>query len=94
MCTYRTDLLAVSGSGKGTRGWFTLTDASVYVDHPVHAPGLHTLNVDLRNPGLGPDARVALELDAGSARALAQAILAALDVPEGVLGDQPVSQRA
>ncbi len=86
MCTYRTDLLSVSGSGKGPRGWFTLTDASVYVDHPVHAPGLHTLNIDLRNPALGPGARLALELDAGSARALAAAMAAALDdLPEGLL---------
>jgi len=93
MCTYRTQLLSVSGSGKGASGWFTLTDASVYVDHSVHAPALHTLNVDLRNPALGPSARLALELDAGSARALAHAITAALDdLPDGVLETR--SQRA
>jgi hypothetical protein len=86
MCTYRTELLSISGSGKGATGWFTVTDASVYVDHPVHAPALHTLNVDLRNPELGPGARLALELDAGSARALAGAIVAALDdLPDGLL---------
>lgn len=93
MCTYRTELLSVSGSGKGAPGWFALSDASVYVDHPVHAPALHTLNVDLRNPALGPAARVALELDAASARALAGAIVAALDgLPDGVLETR--SQRA
>jgi hypothetical protein len=86
MCTYRTELLSVSGSGKGASGWFAVTDASVYVDHPVHAPALHTLNVDLRNPALGPSARIALELDATSARALARAITAAVDdLPAGVL---------
>jgi uncharacterized protein DUF6295 len=95
MCTYRTELLTVQGSAKGTHGWFTLTDASVYVDHPVHAPALHTLNIDLRNPGLGAGARVAMELDAGSARALARAIQAALDgLPVGVLEEPPPSQRA
>lgn len=88
MCTYQTELLAVRGSGKGPQGWFTLTDASVYVDHPVHAPALHTLNLDLLNPALGPAARLAVELDAESARALAGAILAALDgAPAGVLQD-------
>ena len=86
MCTYQTVLLPVRGSGKGPSGWFDLTDASVYVDHPVHAPSTHTLNVDLRNPALGPGARVALELDAVSARTLAQAMLSALDsVPERIL---------
>jgi len=88
MCTYRTALLTVRGSGKGPDGWFDLTDASVYVDHPVYAPALHTLNVDLRNPALGPAARVALELDAASARALADTIVSALDaVPAGLLDE-------
>src|SRR6266702_3949884 len=37
MCTYLTEKGAISGSGKGPSGWFRLTDASVYFDHPVHA---------------------------------------------------------
>lgn len=83
MCTYETTTLALSGSGKGAEGWFRLTDATVYFDHPVHAPAGHTLNVDLRNPAAGPAARVAMELDPGSARELAEAILATLAaVPE------------
>jgi hypothetical protein len=44
------------------------------VDHAVHAPLTHTLNIDLLNPSLGPSARVALELTEESARALADAI--------------------
>lgn len=95
MCTYRTELIPVRGSGKGRGDWFAVTDASVYVDHPVHAPCLHALNVDLRNPALGPGARLALELDATSARALARAILEALDgAPSGVLEERSDSQRA
>ena len=91
MCTYRTATLDVSGSGKGAQGWFPLTTASVYFDHPVHAPAEHTLNVDLLNPGRGPGARVALELDAGAARALALAILEMVDAaPAGlVAGSAP-----
>ncbi len=80
MCTYQTDHLTLSGSGKGAAGWFPLSAATVYFDHPVHAQAEHTLNVDFINPGLGPGARVAVELDPASARALAQAILTALDM--------------
>jgi hypothetical protein len=79
MCTYLTETIKISGSGKGTAGWFGLSDASVYFDHPVHAMAEHTLNIDFRNPGQGPAARVAVELTAESARELARAITAALD---------------
>jgi hypothetical protein len=86
MCTYQTELLKVAGSGKGPAGWLRVTDASVYVDHPVHAMAGHTLNIDLRNPSDGPAARVALELHPDAARELAQAILRSLDaVPDAVL---------
>jgi hypothetical protein len=86
MCTYITELIAVEGSGKGRAGWFDLTDASVYVDHPVAAQAEHTLNIDFRNPSLGASARVAVELTAESAVALVEAIQAALaSVPEGLL---------
>ena len=78
MCTYLTEKITVAGSGKGAAGWFTLTDATVYLDHPVHAPAEHTLNIDFLNPGQGPSARVAVELTAASARALAAAIESAL----------------
>ncbi len=78
MCTYLTEKVDVAGSGKGAAGWFPLTEATVYFDHPQHAPADHTLNIDFRNPGQGPSARVAVELTAESARALAAAIGAAL----------------
>ena len=78
MCTYLTEKIGITGSGKGSSGWFALSDASVYFDHPVHAMAEHTLNIDFRNPGKGPAARVAVELTAESARSLAAAIEAAL----------------
>jgi hypothetical protein len=85
MCTYLTVHADVAGSGKGATGWFPVTDASVYVDHPVHAPYGHTVNVDLLNPALGPSARVAMELTEEAARALAAAITSALDAaPAGL----------
>ena len=85
MCTYLTEKVDLAGSGKGAAGWFPLTEATVYFDHPQHALADHTLNIDFRNPGRGPSARVAVELTAESARALAAAIQAALAAaPPGI----------
>jgi hypothetical protein len=93
MCTYQTTTLHIEGSGKGAQGWFPVTDATVYFDHPVHASPAHTLNIDLRNPARGPGARVAMELDPAAARALAEAILQTLrDVPRALL--EPAADRA
>jgi hypothetical protein len=78
MCTYATEKIEIAGSGKGPDGWFRVTDATVYFDHPVHAPEEHTLNIDFLNPQRGPSARVAVELNATSARALVAAIQTAL----------------
>jgi hypothetical protein len=51
----------------------------------VHAQAEHTLNIDFVDPGKGPSARVAVELTAESARALAKAIEATLaSVPAGL----------
>jgi hypothetical protein len=86
MCTYNTEKIEVTGSGKGASGWFSVTDATVYFDHPVHAMAEHTLNIDFLNPAKGPSARVAVELTAESARALAGAIEAALgSVPAALI---------
>jgi len=85
MCTYLTEKIAVSGSAKGTAGWFRVTEGSVYFDHPVHAPYGHTLNIDFLAPAQGPSARVAVELSAESARALMKAIEAVLEsAPPGL----------
>ena len=86
MCTYQTVSAPMTGSGKGAKGWFRLAEASVYFDHPVHAMAEHTLNIDFINRMLGPGARVAVELNAESARRLASAILEALEsVPTELL---------
>ena len=79
MCTYQTEQIGVEGSGKGASGWFALTEATVYFDHPVHAMAEHTLNIDFVAPAKGPGARVAVELTAASARELVSAIEATLD---------------
>jgi hypothetical protein len=77
VCTYSTEKFDVTASsGKGPQGWFPLRTATVYYDHPVHAPDEHTVNIDFLNPEQGPAARVAVELSLDSAREL----LAALQV--------------
>jgi hypothetical protein len=78
MCTYLTETISIAGSGKGPGGWFRLTDATVYFDHPVHALAEHTVNIDFADPSRGPSGRVAVELTAESARALVRAIEATL----------------
>jgi len=90
MCTYQTDRITVRGSAKGPTGWIPVTNASVYFDHPVVLPVGHAMTIDFLNPERGPGARVAVELDATSARALAASILATLDaVPADLLeGDR------
>ncbi len=85
MCTYVTESVPVSGSAKGPEGWFSLSRATVYFDHPFHAPLEHSLNIDFPDPA-DVTRRVAVELSAESARALAGAILAALDAGEASVG--------
>jgi len=85
MCTYATEHVPATGSGKGANGWFRLSEVSVYFDHPAHALADHTLNLDFINPAQGPAARVAVELTAQTARQLAKAIEAALaSAPPGL----------
>jgi hypothetical protein len=79
MCTYQTARLEAEGSAKGPEGWFGITDATVYFDHPVSAPWDHTLNIDFLQLGAGSPSRVAVELSPASARDLANAIIDMLD---------------
>jgi hypothetical protein len=79
MCSYVTVPVEIAGSAKGPQGWFTVTAAQVYFDHPFHAPYEHTLNIDFVDRAEGPSARVAVELSADSARALIASIEAALE---------------
>ena len=82
MCSYITERVEVVGSAKGPAGWMTIDTATVYYDHPYHAPLDHTLNIDFVNAAEGAPARVAVELSAESARELVAKILAALEQGE------------
>jgi Family of unknown function (DUF6295) len=88
MCTYETENIAIQASAKTKEGWRSMNAASVYFDHPVHFSAGHALLIDVRNEDADPSLRVALELDATSARSLAEGILRALDkVPPALLDD-------
>jgi hypothetical protein len=78
MCTMIAQQINIDGSGKGTSGWFAVRQASVSYDHPFNAPLEYALNIDFVNEAQGPAARVAVELDAESARALVDTILGVL----------------
>ena len=78
MCTYVTTTAEVAGSGYAGDDWFRVDRAVVYFDHPQDAPLDHALCIDV----WGERQRVAVELDAASARRLAESILATLDHDE------------
>ncbi len=78
MCTMIVEKVQIEGCGKGVGGWFEVNQANVSYDHPFHAPLEHALNIDFVNEGLGPGARVAVELSAEAARSLVVTIEAVL----------------
>jgi hypothetical protein len=79
MCSYIVEKTAVEGSAKGPNGWMRIDTASVFFDHPYHAPFSHVLGIDFVREADGAAERVAVELTADSARALVKSIMAALD---------------
>lgn len=79
MCTHIAQQISIEGTGKGAGGWFRLAEANVSFDHPFEAPFDHALNIDFVNEAQGPGARVAVELSAAAARALADTIMAVLN---------------
>ena len=82
MCTMIAERVKIEGSGKGTGGWFSVTQANVSYDHPFNAPVEHALNIDFVNEALGTGARVAVELSAESARSLVETIQTVLEKSE------------
>jgi hypothetical protein len=72
----------VRGMGKGTQGWFPVTQATVGYDHTTHSTDEHALLIDFTNYDLGLDARVGLELDLESGRALVAQLQSAISQAE------------
>jgi hypothetical protein len=78
MCTMISMQAAVSGSGKGAAGWFPISQANVGYDHATHSQLDHALLLDFVNPALGAGARVAVEMDIASGKALVEQLQAAI----------------
>ena len=82
MCTMIAMQAEISGSGKGSSGWFPLNKAYVGFDHPTHSQAEHALLLDFVNPELGTGARVAVEMDIASGKALVEQLQAAIAAAE------------
>ncbi len=74
MCTYIANTAAVTGAGKGADGWFRVTEATVGFDHPSFTSDDHALLIDFTSRQAGVSARVAVELDLASGRALLETL--------------------
>src|SRR3979490_2277719 len=79
MCTMISMQTAVSGSGKGSSGWFPISQANVGFDHATHTQAEHALLLDFVNPAMGAGARVAIEMDLASGRALVAQLQATIE---------------
>jgi hypothetical protein len=82
MCTMIALKTPVTGGGKGAQGWFPVTQANVGYDHTAYLQSEHALLLDFVNPELEPGARVAVELDIASGKALVAQLQAAIDAAE------------
>jgi hypothetical protein len=74
MCTMIALQVKINGSAKAGPGWFKTDLASVSYDHPFDMPLEYSLNLDFTNQAGLPGERVAVELDATSARKLVEVI--------------------
>ena len=82
MCTMIALKVPVSGGGKGHQGWFPVTEAIVGYDHTTYMKNEHALLLDFVNPEMDPSARVAVELDIASGKALVAQLQAAIAAAE------------
>jgi hypothetical protein len=82
MCTMISVKTPISGAGKGAAGWFPVTQANVGFDHATHTQAEHALLLDFVNPELGVGARIALELNLASGKALVEQLQSAIAAAE------------
>jgi hypothetical protein len=82
MCTNICMTTPIRGSGKGDTGWFPVVQANVGFDHSSHTQSEHALLLDFVNPSLGVGARVALEMDLASGRALLERLRETIEAAE------------
>ncbi len=81
MCTGIVESQKISGTGKGSKGWFDLESVSVSYDHPFQLQLEHALSIDFvdKSGGISGN-RVAVELTPESARKLAKSIIETLSL--------------
>lgn len=93
MCTMISHSTAIKGMGKGQVGWFPVTQATVGYDHTTHSEAEHALLLDFVNYDIGTGARVALEMDIESGKALLSKLQEAIEAAEasGVAENAPVA---
>jgi hypothetical protein len=82
MCTHICMTTPVTGAGRTGDRWFPVKQAVVGYDHATAGPDEHALLLDFVNYDLGLDARVAVELDLDSGRALVARIQEAIAAAE------------
>jgi hypothetical protein len=82
MCTGISHTSEINGAGRGARGWFRVNQVTVAFDHASQGAAEHALLLDFANYELGTDARIALELDLASGKALLEALEMAIDAAE------------
>ena len=82
MCTMISLRTPVTGGGKGASGWFPVTQVNIGYDHTSYLRQEHALLLDFVNPSINPGARVAVELDLDSGRALVAQLQAAIKAAE------------
>ena len=78
MCTMICAKTLITGVGRGAEGWFPITQANIGYDHATHSQAEHALLLDFVNPGLGVGARIAVEMDLASGKALISQLQAAI----------------
>jgi hypothetical protein len=78
LCTHIAATAAINGAGKSGAGWFPVNQVSVGYDHATQGADEHALLLDFVNYDLGLGARVALELDLDSGRALLKTLQAVI----------------
>jgi hypothetical protein len=74
VCVMISRTAPVDGAAKGGAGWFPVTVANVGFDHATGSRFEHALLVDFADPARGPSARIGVELDLESGRALVAAL--------------------
>jgi hypothetical protein len=82
MCTMICEKTLITGVGRGAEGWFPITQANIGYDHATHSQAEHALLLDFVNPDLGVGARIALELNIASGKALLATLRQAIEAAE------------